>query len=433
MDDDARTEVARICGDLLRIDTSNFGDDTGPGEREAAEYVATLLQDVGLAVEVLESRPRRASVVTRLEGTDPGLPALLVHGHLDVVPAEASDWSVHPFSGEVREGCLWGRGAVDMKGMDAMVLTVLRDLRRRGVRPRRDIVVAFLADEEAGGVHGAQWLVRHRPDLFDGVSEAIGEVGGFSVDIAGRRAYLLQTAEKGIAWLRLTARGRAGHGSQLNDDNAVLRLCEAVTRLGRHTWPLEITPTVRTFLRGVEEITGERLPDEDPDALVRTLGSVARFVGATLRNTSTPTQLSGGYTVNVVPALAAAGVDCRFVPGSEDRLMEAVRTITGPGISVETVHRAVAVEAPFSGALVGSMTEALLSEDPEAVVLPYCLSAGTDAKSFAELGVTCYGFAPLRLPVDLDFAGMFHGVDERVPLDSLEFGVRVLTRFLLSA
>lgn len=426
----AEDEAVTICRDLLRIDTSNFGDDSGPGERRAAEMVAELLAEVGLEVHLLESAPGRSSVITRIAGQDPTRPALVVHGHLDVVPAQAADWQVHPLSGEERDGCLWGRGAVDMKDMDAMILATVRELVRSGRRPPRDLVVAFFADEEAGGQRGAGWAVRERPDLFEGASEAISEVGGFSVDLSGRRAYLLQTAEKGLAWLRLVAHGRAGHGSQINDDNAVTRLAAAVARVGTHSWPLEITATVRAFLSGVEEITGVPLPPDDPDALVAALGTTALFVGSTLRNSANPTMLEAGYKHNVIPGSATALVDCRFLPGRQEQLMATIRELAGEGIDVSTDREAVALEVPFSGHLVDTMVAALQAEDPGAAVLPYCLSAGTDNKSLSQLGIAGYGFVPLQLPAGLDFAGMFHGVDERVPIDSLRFGVRVLRRFL---
>ena len=426
----AEAEVVDICRELIRIDTTNYGDGSGPGERGAAEYVAGLLNEVGLEAEVFESQPRRANVFARIPGADSSRPALMVHGHLDVVPARADDWQVDPFSAEVRDDCVWGRGAVDMKDMDAMILAAVRELVRSGERPPRDLVVAFLADEEAGGVHGATYVVDARRELLDGVSEAISEVGGYSTQIAGRRAYLLQTAEKGIRWLRLVAHGRAGHGSQLHEDNAVTRLCEAVARIGTHPWPLQITPTVRAFLDGVEEITGVPLDPDDPDALVATLGTTARFVGATLRTTTNPTVLDAGYKQNVVPGTATALLDCRFLPGGEEQLMSTVTELAGAGVDVETVHQGVALEWPYEGDLVDAMVAALRAEDPDATVLPYCLSGGTDNKNFSEAGVVGYGFAPLRLPPDLDFAGMFHGVDERVPLDALRFGVRTLGRFL---
>ncbi|GAA4970294.1 M20/M25/M40 family metallo-hydrolase [Kineococcus glutinatus] len=422
-----------LCRDLLRIDTSNHGDGSGPGERAAAEHVMGLLGEVGLDPEYVEGHPRRGNVVVRVPGDPAGTAArgaLLLHGHLDVVPARAADWSVDPFAGEVRDGCLWGRGAVDMKDMDAMLLAVLRQLARSGERPPRDLVFAFLADEEAGGVQGARWLVDHRPELFEGVTEAVSEVGGFSVEIAGRRTYLLQTAEKGIAWLRLVAHGRAGHGSQVGTDNAVTRLCAAVARIGAHTWPVEITPTVRQFLTGVSEITGVAFDEDDPGVLLEQLGTTARWVGATLQNTANPTVLEAGYKHNVIPGTATALVDCRFLPGREEELRATIAELAGERVDVQDVHVDAAVETEFAGALVDRMVAALQAEDPGSTVLPYCLAGGTDNKSFSRLGIRGYGFAPLRLPADLDFSGMFHGVDERVPLDALRFGVRVLERFV---
>jgi len=434
----AAGEVAGLCRDLLRIDTSNFGDGSGPGERAAAEHVMGLLTDVGLAPELFESERGRASVVVRVEGEAEGTAdrgALLVHGHLDVVPANASDWRVHPFGGEERDGCLWGRGAVDMKDMDAMMLAVLRDLARSGRRPPRDLVFAFFADEEAGGVLGSHWLVDHRRDLVDGVTEAISEVGGYSVTLEGRsgdpvRLYVLQTAEKGIAWLRLLAHGRAGHGSQIHTDNAVARLGAAVARIGEHRWPIEITPTVRQFLDGVTELTGVEFDPTDPDKVLSRLGTVARFVGATFQDTANPTVLRAGYKHNVVPQLAEAFVDCRFLPGHEETLMQTIRELAGPGVDVEVHHRDTSLETSFDGRLVDRMVAALQAEDPGAPVLPYCLSGGTDNKALSRLGIRGFGFAPLQLPDDLDFPAMFHGVDERVPVQALRFGTRVLDRLL---
>ena len=426
----AEDEVVRICQDLIRFDTSNFGDGSGPGERAAAEYTAGLLEEVGLAAEIFESAPGRASVVARLEGTDPSASALVVHGHLDVVPAQKQDWSVDPFSAELKDGLIWGRGAVDMKDMDAMVLSVVRELQRMGVRPKRDLVIAMFADEEAGGTYGARWAVDNRPELFDGAKEAISEVGGFSAEIGGRRTYMLQTAEKGLSWLKLTASGRAGHGSQTNTDNAVTRLARAVGRIGEHSWPIELTDTTKRFLDGVTELTGVEFDRDNPEILLKELGTFARFVGATLQNTSNPTVLKAGYKENVIPGSAEARIDVRTLPGQDELVLEKIRELAGEGIDFAYVHHDVALETPFEGALVESMIGALQAEDPGAHVLPYTLSGGTDNKSLSRLGITGYGFAPLRLPTELDFAGMFHGLDERVPADSLQFGARVLRRLL---
>ena len=330
----AEDEVVGLCHDLIRIESVNYGDGSGPGERSAAEYVATLLSEVGLDAQVYEAAPGRASVVARISGEDPTRDALVVHGHLDVVPAQAQDWSVAPFSGEVQDGFVWGRGAIDMKDMDAMILSVVRQRLREGRLPKRDVVLAFFADEEAGGHAGAHWLVEHHPDLFEGASEAIGEVGGFSLSVApDRRLYLVETAEKGIAWMKLTAAGRAGHGSMVNDDNAVTALCEAIARLGRHTFPVRVTKTVRTFLGEISEVLGIELDPDDMDATVAKLGPLASLIGATLRNTVNPTMLQAGYKHNVIPGEASAFIDGRFLPGFEDEFFATIDELIGPDVT----------------------------------------------------------------------------------------------------
>lgn len=427
----AQDEVVGLCQDLIRIPSVNDGTGRGPGERAAAEYVAEKLAEVGLAPEIFESAPGRASVVVRIEGTDPGRDALLIHGHLDVVPAEPKEWTYDPFAAEIADGCVWGRGAVDMKDMDAMVLAVVRDRMRTGRKPARDVVLAFVADEEAGGTFGAQWLVDKKPQLFEGCTEGISEVGGFSLSVNDDlRLYMIETAQKGMAWMRLTATGTAGHGSMINNDNAVTRLCEAVARIGGHTFPVHVTKTVRAFLGEVSDAFGIELDPDDLETTVAKLGPLARIVGATLRNTAVPTMLDAGYKHNVIPSTAHAMVDGRFLPGFEDEWEREMDALVGPGITREYVHYDIALETEFEGALVEAMSSALRAEDPGARAVPYMLSGGTDAKSFSKLGIRGFGFSPLRLPKDLDFSGMFHGVDERVPTESLKFGVRVLDRFL---
>ena len=424
-------EVVDLCRELIRFDTSNYGDHSGPGERKAAEWVAEKLAEVGLEPKIYESHPGRASTVARIEGEDPSRPALLIHGHLDVVPANAADWTHDPFSGEIADGCVWGRGAVDMKDMDAMTLAVVRDRLRSGRRPPRDIVVAFLADEEAGGTYGARHLVDHHPELFEGVTEAISEVGGFSFTVNDqRRLYLIQTAEKGMHWMKLTVAGTAGHGSMIHRDNAITELSEAVARVGRHTFPVRVTKTTRAFLDELGDALGTELDPEDMQATIARLGGIAKLIGATLSNTANPTQLNAGYKVNVIPGEATAHIDGRFLPGHEEEFLADLDRLLGPNVRREDVHTDKALETGFDGALVEAMQSALLAEDPTAKAIPYMLSGGTDAKSFDDLGIRGFGFAPLKLPPELDFAGMFHGVDERVPVDGLRFGVRVLDRFL---
>ncbi|MFI9244465.1 M20/M25/M40 family metallo-hydrolase [Streptomyces sp. NPDC053086] len=424
-------EVVDLCRELIRFDTSNYGDHSGPGERKAAEWVAEKLAEVGLEPKIYESHPGRASTVARIAGEDPSRPALLIHGHLDVVPANAADWTHDPFSGEIADGCVWGRGAVDMKDMDAMTLAVVRDRLRSGRRPPRDIVVAFLADEEAGGTYGARHLVDNHPELFEGVTEAISEVGGFSFTVNDqRRLYLIQTAEKGMHWMKLTVAGTAGHGSMIHRDNAITELSEAVARVGRHTFPVRVTKTTRAFLDELGDALGTELDPEDMQATLAKLGGIAKLIGATLSNTANPTQLTAGYKVNVIPGEATAHIDGRFLPGHEEEFLTDLDRLLGPNVRREDVHSDKALETSFDGALVEAMQTALLAEDPTAKAIPYMLSGGTDAKSFDDLGIRGFGFAPLKLPPELDFAGMFHGVDERVPVDGLRFGVRVLDRFI---
>lgn len=428
---EADDEVVRTCRDLIRFDTSNYGDDRGPGERAAAEYVAGRLTDCGLAPVLVESAPGRASVVARWAGTDPTRPGLLVHGHLDVVPAHAEDWAVDPFAGEVRDGYLWGRGAVDMKDMLAMVLTVVRDWSAVGRRPPRDVVLAFLADEESGGLRGAQWLVDHHPELFEGVSEAVSEVGGFSVTVRGRRLYTVQTAEKGIAWMRLSATGRAGHGSMTNPDNAVLHIADAMSRLGRHEWPLAWSPTLQALVATVAVQAGIRgRPEDVLEEVLAELGPFAAMILPTLAHSTTPTMLEAGDKVNVVPRRAAGAVDGRFLPGRRAEFFAEVDRLVGEHVRREEIVTLDGLEAPFDTPLVAAMRHALSVADPDAVTVPYMLSGGTDNKAFARLGIRGYGFVPLRLPAGLDFASLFHGVDERVPIDALTFGVQVLDELL---
>ncbi|TDK88550.1 M20/M25/M40 family metallo-hydrolase [Mycolicibacterium mucogenicum] len=431
-------EVVDLVSSLIRFDTSNTGEpETTKGEAECARWVAAQLEEVGYETEYIETAPGRGNVFTRLPGADPNRGALLIHGHLDVVPAEPADWSVHPFSGAVKDGYVWGRGAVDMKDMCGMMIAVARHLKRAGITPPRDLVFAFVSDEEHGGTYGCQWLVDHRPDLFDGITEAIGEVGGFSLTVptkegGERRLYLIETAEKGLSWMRLTARGRAGHGSMVHDDNAVTEIAEAVAKLGRHQFPLVLSESVEQFLTAVSEETGYDLDPTSPDleGSIAKLGGIARIVGATLRDTANPTMLKAGYKANVIPATAEAMVDCRVLPGRKEAFERELDALLGPNITRTWERDLPSVETTFDGDLVDAMNAAILAVDPDARTVPYMMSGGTDAKAFVRLGIRCFGFAPLRLPPELDFAALFHGVDERVPVDALQFGAKVLEHFL---
>jgi acetylornithine deacetylase/succinyl-diaminopimelate desuccinylase-like protein len=433
----AEHEVVAFAADLIRIDTTNRGGGDCR-ERPAAEYVAAQLADAGLDPVLLESAPGRANVVARIAGRDPSAGALLAHGHLDVVPAEPADWARHPFSGEIADGVLHGRGAVDMKNADATLVAAARQLLRTGVRPRRDIVLAFTADEEDTAAYGAGWLVANRPDLFDGCTEAIGESGAFTFHAGnGVRLYPIASAERGTAWLKLTARGRAGHGSKANPDNAVAKIADAVARISAYQWPVRLIPTVRAAIGSIAAAVGvEPGALADDASVAQTLGRIgpaAALVGNTIRNSANPTMLAAGYKVNVIPAEATACVDGRVLPGYGDEFAAVLDELTGPDVSWEYLHREVPLEAPLDAPVVGAMTAALLAEDPGGTVVPHCMSGGTDAKQFSRLGIAGYGFTPLLLPADFDYYEMFHGVNERVPVAALEFAVRVVTRFLAAA
>ncbi|MCL1898369.1 MAG: M20/M25/M40 family metallo-hydrolase, partial [Micrococcales bacterium] len=301
-----------IAQDLIRFDTTNTGDSASQGERQAAEYVIGLLQDCGYQPIYLESEPRRGNVMLRIEGHDDGKPPLVLHGHLDVVPAQSESWTVDPFGVQISDGFLWGRGAVDMKNFDAVILALIEYWAATGQRPARDLLVCFFADEEAGGRKGAHWLVDHHPDFFIGAEEAVGEVGGFSTMVAGQRTYLLQTAEKGIAWLQLVARGTAGHGSARNTDNAVFHLVEALTRVTRIAWPISWNETVRRLLTGAAELAGLSLDWDDPtslEAVVAAFGPASRWVASSIATSCNLTGLAAGGKINVVPEQASALLD----------------------------------------------------------------------------------------------------------------------------
>ncbi|MEJ7705907.1 MAG: M20/M25/M40 family metallo-hydrolase [Nocardioidaceae bacterium] len=422
-------EVTSICRDLIRIDTTNYGDGSGPGERVAAEHVAALLDEVGIGSELYEPATGRTSVVAHW-GDPSATDRLLIHGHLDVVPAAKADWKVDPFSGEIHDEYVWGRGAVDMKDFDAAILSVVRARSRAGQTPRRAITLAFTADEEAGSIHGAHKLVSERPDWFEGCTEAIGEVG----DSPPR-----SLAGGSISWRR-PRRASPGCAFELKapqvtapcatHDNAVTAVAEAVAAIGRHEWPIRLTPSMGALLEEVAALTGHDSVEDNVDALIEHFGPAARMLAAVVRNTANPTMLESGYKHNVIPGEATANIDGRFLPGYEDEFFSTLRDLLPDNVSYELLVHDKALETPFEGPLVDAMRDSLLHEDPDATVLPYLMSGGTDAKAWSEIGIRCFGFSPLRLPEDLDFTALFHGVDERVPVDALEFSARVLDEFL---
>lgn len=421
MTSELHSQVVEICSQLIRFDTTNYGDGKSNGERAAADWVAARLDGAGYQPSVIEAAAGRASTLVRIAGRDRSAPGLLVHGHLDVVPAEASGWRVDPFGGVIREGAVWGRGALDMKAMDAMMLAVALEWGREGFAPPRDIVLAFVADEEDNGEFGARHLVRQHADLLDGIESAIGESGGYPVYLPdGRRLYPIATAERGTARVRLIAHGPAGHGSRRNPGNAVAALARTVARLADHRWPVHVTPTVQALLDGLGADAGD----------LTNLGDAARIVENTLSNTLNPTMLSAGYKVNVIPSAAVAWLDGRVLPGAADDFFDTLDRLLEPGVTAEVPTYTAPVSTPHHTAEFAAMAAALHAHEPDALVLPFCATGGTDAKAFAELGIACYGFAPGRWGPDFAHWDYVHGVDEHVPIESLTFGVDVLDAYL---
>ena len=430
---DIESEVVSICRDLIRIPSVNYGEGKGD-EKACAQYVVESLNEVGIEAKIYESAPNRCNVIARIPGRDSSRGGLVVHGHLDVVPANADEWSVDPFAAEIRDEMIWGRGAIDMKNMDAMILAVVRHWARTGYQPERDIVLAFFADEEAGSSYGSRFMTSTHPEVFQGCTEAISEVGGFSVTVTGgKRLYFIESAQKGIHWMKLTARGRAGHGSMINNENPLTTISEAVAKIGRYEWPQRYTKTVRILFEKIAHATGKPLNPADLRPLLLEIGPTARMIGATLQNTANPTMLEAGYKENVIPATASAVIDGRFLPGYEDELDQTIREIIGPDIEIETITRDISLEVDFEGDLVAAMCDAIRAHDPDGIPVPYLMSGGTDNKALSEIGIIGYGFSPLRLTPDLDFMSLFHGVDERVPISGLHFGVKVLKEFLENA
>lgn len=429
-------EALAFTRDLIRIESVNTGvaATIGDGESRAARYVQERLADAGIPAEFVEPRPGRGSVVARIRGSDPQAGALVVHAHLDVVPVEGQDWTRPPFGAEVHDGWLYGRGAVDMKDYAGTILAVVRHFAREGIVPRRDLVLAFLADEEAGGVWGAGWLVDNRPDLFAGATEALSEVGGFSIPTGGgRRAYLAATSEKGVAWATLTARGRAGHGSRPTADNAVVRLARAVAALGGHEFPIVRTPALDGFLEAYGAARGLGFTAEALEEQLGGLGFVSALLAPSLRSTATPTVLDAGGKTNIIPAEASARLDIRILPGDDDRLRAGIVDLVGDDVDVRWGRWWSATEAPVDSPLLGVLQSAIDAEDPGAVVVPYLLPASTDNKHFARLGIAGYGFVPLRVPDEFDVFAQFHAADERIPVDALAFSARTTARILAHA
>ncbi|MGI8998240.1 MAG: M20/M25/M40 family metallo-hydrolase [Candidatus Limnocylindria bacterium] len=421
------------------------GRDPRGGEAAAARFCADVLAGAGIEAEVIELTPGRGSCVARLPATGSSTdPPLILLSHLDVVPVDAESWSRDPFGGDLVDGAVWGRGAVDMKNMVAMELAVMIALKRSGAELRRDVIFAAVADEEAGGEHGARGLVEQRAELFHDAhgrpaSASLNEVGGYSITLRGHRFYTIQVAEKGIIWTRVRTTGAPGHASMPHADNAAVKLAAAVAALAadQARRGARLTPVVSDFLAaiGLDEVA--RLAADDPSAASAALATLVddpvtrRSIDAMLRDTVTPTILRSGKKVNVMPGAGEAELDVRTLPGTDQvKLLAHLQEVVGADASIEPVVALPAIHWPADAEIVDLMREALRRAEPEATAVPMMITPGTDAKALAQLGIPCYGFAPLRLEPDFPFLELFHGHDERVPVSALAFGLPVLAEVI---
>jgi acetylornithine deacetylase/succinyl-diaminopimelate desuccinylase-like protein len=435
---------------LIRIPSVNPPDggpevaaglDPRGGGATTPRYCAEILEGAGIPSEVIELTPGRGSCVARLAASGAATePPIVLLGHIDVVPVDAEAWTRDPFGAELVDGVVWGRGAIDMKSMVAMELAVMLAIRRSGADLRRDVIFAAVADEEAGGEQGARGLVERRPELFRDAAgrpaaAALNEVGGYSITLDGRRFYTIQVAEKGISWTRLRTTGTTGHGSMPHDANAAIRLARAVTALtaDQAERPARVIGVVGDFLRAIGLGSVADLAESDPIGASAALEDrvadpvLRRSIDAMLRDTVTPTVLHAGKKVNVIPGAGEAEVDIRTLPGTDQAaLLARLQSVVGDDATVESVMSLPSIEWPADSEIVGLMDSALLAADPDGIPVPMMITLGTDAKALAQLGIPCYGFAPLRLEPEMPFLSLFHGHDERIPVSALAFGLPVL-------
>ncbi|HEY4691459.1 MAG TPA: M20/M25/M40 family metallo-hydrolase [Anaerolineae bacterium] len=426
-----RDEAIRHLQALLRIDTTN-----PPGkELAAAQYLDAVLRAEGYEPIILEGAPGRGNLVARYAG-DRTAPPLLLYSHTDVVHAEADQWTHAPFGGDIADGSVWGRGALDMKGMVVMELMTLLLLKRNGDALHRDVIFAATADEEVDSDVGAGWLIATHPDLVR-AEYGLSEFGGYSMHFERRRFYPVMTAEKGVCWMRIRARGRPGHGSVPHPDNAVLQLARAIDRAAGRPLPLHVTPTAAEFIRRIAAALDTRRalslrallnPITYPLAAARMSSTgLGASLRASLHNTVSPTQLAAGTTPNVIPSVAEATLDGRLLPGfDQESFLAELRPRLGPRIEIEIEHYSPPLEVSADTPLFHAIESNLHRHDPQGIVVPYMLSGATDAKLFSQLGIKCYGFSPLRLRPDEAFDRLIHAHDERVSIDALAFGVQVL-------
>jgi len=431
MTPDIYQRPAELLQRLIQFDTTN-----PPGnETEIIAFINKLLTEAGLSTQILAKAPHRPNLIARLKGRGEA-PPLLLQGHVDVVTTKGQHWQVPPFEGRIADGYVWGRGALDMKGGVVMMLSSLLRAKVEGLTPPGDIILAILADEEAGSDMGAKFLVEEHPELFEGVRYAIGEFGGFTFYVGDQRFYPIQVAEKQICWMKATVRGPAGHGSRPIRGGAMAKLGEMLLKLDRHRLAVHITPVPRQMFETMADalggVTGVALrgllSPRLADRIIDLLGERGRLFDAMLHNTVSPTIVRGGDKINVILSEVTVELDGRLLPGQtpEDMLRE-LHAILGDDVQLEVLRHDPGPPEPDMGWF--DVLAAILRElDPEGVPTSLLQVGVTDARFFARLGIQTYGFLPLKLPTDFDFASTIHAANERVPVEAIEFGAEALYR-----
>lgn len=440
MPQDTEKEVTELLSQLIQINTSN-----PPGnETAAAQFLAQNLTAEGFKCEILESNPNRGSVITRLKGTGEK-PRLLLLSHLDVVPAQAKEWTQDPFGGAIKDGFVWGRGALDMKGMTAIEATTLKLLKRNAIPLKGDIILAATSDEEMGGIGGADYLLQNHPEKIF-AEFVINEGGGHSIPTHNKTVYTVNTAEKGLLWFKVKARGTPGHGSLPEAaDNPIIRINQVISKLGNFHPQVQLVPTTQQFLLGLAKADTTLQPQlsrilEHPlesDAALAELKKIAPAVADEVRSrlkmTITPTIIRGGYKENVIPSECEAVFDCRVLPGQTTtqamaKVKELLRGVGLDKLSFENIQVQEPTESPVQTPLFSAIRETLSEFDPDCAVVPFLMAGGTDSRFFRRMGSVCYGFQPLRRENKMDKkpTRLEHGVDERISVYNLVFGVRIL-------
>jgi acetylornithine deacetylase/succinyl-diaminopimelate desuccinylase-like protein len=424
---------AELLQRLIRFDTTN-----PPGaERECIGFLEGLARDAGLDTRILALDDERPNLVVRLPG-DGSAPPLLMQGHVDVVSTAGQRWAHPPFEGVLEDGYVWGRGALDMKGGVAMMVSAVLRAAAGDARPAGDVVLAVVSDEEAGGDCGARFLVERHPELFDGIEYGIGEFGGFTMDVAGRRFYPIQVLEKQMCWMRATVRGPGGHGSLPMRGGTMARMAKLLRDLDRNRLPVHVTDVPRRMISEVatqlpapaRPVVRGLLNPRLTDRIIGALGDAGKGFDPMLHNTVNATILRSGDKVNVVPSEATVELDGRVLPGyGPDDIVRELRGVVGDDVEIE-VGRFEAAPAEADYALFDLLGGVLRDEDPTGTPVPMLLAGVTDGRIFAKLGIQTYGFLPMQLPKEMRFTELIHGADEKVPAESVEFGTGCISAVL---